>query len=129
MHELSVCLALMEQVDRIAREHHARRVDRIVLRVGPLSGVEVPLLERAWPLASVGTGAADAELVIEAAPVRVQCSQCGVESDAQPNRLLCAGCGDYRTRLVSGDEMLLENLELAQIEKQPEQQSCIQRYR
>lgn len=125
MHEFSVCIALMEQVERIAREHRARRVDRIVLQLGPLSGVEAPLLEHAWPLAAAGTIAADAELVIDAAPVRVKCTRCGIESEAPPNRLLCAGCGDYRTRLVSGDEMLLAKLELSQIETQQVQQSCV----
>ena len=118
MHELSVCNALMEQVERIARENRAARVERIVLQVGPLSGVEAPLLQHAWPLASCGTVADGAALVIETAPVRVECSQCGAVSDAQPNRLLCADCGDYRTRLVSGDEMLLASLELSQLEAQ-----------
>jgi len=56
MHELSICLALMQQVERIAREHEAASVDRIVLQVGPLSGVEAPLLERAWPRARMATG-------------------------------------------------------------------------
>lgn len=125
MHEYSVCLALLEQVERIARDHQARRVERIVLQMGPLSGVEAPLLERAWPLAAAGSIAVDAELVIETAPVRVRCTQCGAESDAQANRLLCGSCGDYRTRLISGDEMLLANLELAQIEQREETQSCV----
>lgn len=125
MHEYSVCMALLAQVERIAREQQAHRVERIVLQLGPLSGVEAPLLERAWPLAAAGSIAADAELVIDTAPVRVQCTQCGAESEAQPNRLLCASCGDYRTRLVSGDEMLLANLELSQIERQDVQPSCV----
>jgi hydrogenase nickel incorporation protein HypA/HybF len=42
----------------------------------------------------------------------VHCKDCGAESDAAPNRLLCAACGGWRTRLISGDEMLLANLEL-----------------
>jgi len=125
MHEYSVCMALLEQVERIAREQQAHRVERIVLQLGPLSGVEAPLLERAWPLAAAGSIAADAELVIDTAPVRVHCTQCGAESEAQPNRLLCASCGDYRTRLISGDEMLLANLELAQIDRQPVESSCV----
>ena len=44
MHELSVCLALMSQVERVATEHQARRVEKIVLQIGPLSGVEPALL-------------------------------------------------------------------------------------
>ena len=113
MHELSVCLALMQQVERIAREHEAESVERIVLQVGPLSGVEALLLERAWPLASTGTLAQQAQLVIETAPVRVHCTQCDTVSNVLPNRLLCSACGDFRTRLISGDEMLLVNLELS----------------
>jgi len=113
MHELSICLALMQQVERIAREHEAASVERIVLQVGPLSGVEAPLLERAWPLASSGTLAQQAQLVIETAPVRVRCTQCDAVSNVRPNRLLCSACGDFRTRLISGDEMLLVNLDLS----------------
>jgi len=116
MHEFSVCAALMQQVERVAQEHGADRVERIVLRLGPLSGIEAPLLERAWPLVASGTLAEAAELVIEPAPVKVECTQCGRVSEVPPNRLLCAGCGDYRTRLVSGDEMLLATLELSQAE-------------
>jgi hydrogenase nickel incorporation protein HypA/HybF len=112
MHELSVCLALMQQVERVCREHSARRVEMIRLQVGPLSGVEPPLLERAFPLASAGTVAEGAVLKIESCPVRVICSQCAAETEVPPNRLLCGECGDYRTRLVSGDEMLLASLEL-----------------
>lgn len=113
MHELSVCNALIEQVERIAREHGARSVTRIRLRVGPLSGIETPLLERAWPLASAGTVAADAELTIDNADIVVRCTRCGEETLAVVNRLLCGACGDFRTRLVSGEDLLLERLELA----------------
>jgi hydrogenase nickel incorporation protein HypA/HybF len=96
-----------------------------VLQLGPLSGVEVPLLEHAWPLAAAGTLAAAAELVIETTPVTIKCTECGALSEVVPNRLLCASCGDFRTRLVSGDEMLLANLELSQLNKQPVQPLCV----
>jgi hydrogenase nickel incorporation protein HypA/HybF len=112
MHELSICQALLDQVERIAVEHGASAVERILLRVGPLSGVEGALLRHAYPLAAAGTIAESADLVIEAAPVRVACGDCGAETDATPNRLLCGDCGSYKTRLVSGDELLLANLEL-----------------
>jgi hydrogenase nickel incorporation protein HypA/HybF len=119
MHELSICQALLDQVERIAQEHGASRVERILLKVGPLSGVEPALLQHAYPLAAAGTIAEDATLVIEPAPVRVRCNDCGAESDAAPNRLLCGVCGGWRTRLISGDEMLLANLELSIPDAQP----------
>ena len=112
MHELSICQALLDQVEQIARDHGATRVERILLKVGPLSGVEPALLQHAYPLAAAGTIAESADLVIEEAEVRVLCQDCGIESPATANRLLCGACGGFRTRLVSGDEMLLARLEM-----------------
>ena len=112
MHELAVCQGLLRQVETIAREHGAGRVTRIVVRIGPLSGVEPDLLAGAFPLAAADTRATTAELVIERLPVRVLCNTCGAESEATPNRLLCGVCGDWHTRLVGGDEMLLASVEL-----------------
>ena len=102
----------MGQVEQIARREDADRITRILLSIGPLSGVEPTLLRDAFPIAAAGTVAAGAELVIEEQTVTVKCLSCGTESDARPNRLLCAECGDYRTRLLSGDELMLMSVEL-----------------
>ena len=103
---------MIGQVERIALEHNARAVDKIVVRIGPLSGVEIPLLHQAYVLARAGTLAENAELVTEPQLIRVACETCGAESTAKINRLLCGVCRDYRTRLVSGDEMILASVEL-----------------
>ncbi len=113
MHELSVCQALVRQLERVSAENGGGRIERAVLRIGPLSGIEIPLLEQAFPLAARGTVADAAALDIRPAPVRIACSDCSAETEARPNRLLCGQCGSYRCRLVSGDEMLLETVELA----------------
>ncbi len=112
MHELSVCQALVRQLRDIAREQHAVRITRVIVQIGPLSGVEPELLRHAYPIASAGSPAADAALVLEPLPIRVHCENCGADSDASANRLLCGVCGDYRTRLISGDELLLASVEL-----------------
>ena len=112
VHELAVCQGMLRQVMDIARQEQARTVTRILVRIGPLSGVEPQLLAQAFPIASAGTPAADAALELESQPVRVRCEQCGAESEVSPNRLLCGACGDYHTRLLSGDELLLVSVEL-----------------
>lgn len=112
MHELAICQSLMEQVESIANERDAKCVTSITIGIGPLSGVEFQLLKNAYPIASAGTVAEDAELIIEHLPIRVRCNQCGTESDALPNKLTCKQCGDWRTTLISGDEMMLMSLEL-----------------
>lgn len=112
MHELSVCLALLQQLESIAAERNAVAVEKIYLQVGPLSGIEPALLENAYPMAAAGTVAEGAELVIEACDIVVSCTQCGAESPATANRLLCSSCGDFRTKVISGDEMILQRMEM-----------------
>jgi hydrogenase nickel incorporation protein HypA/HybF len=111
MHELSVCQALVEQAERIARERQSR-VIRLMLKIGPLSGVESELLRRAFPLASAGTCCEGAALEFLAAPVTVYCPDCMTTSEVAANKLLCPECGNWRTSLASGDEMVLQTVEL-----------------
>jgi hydrogenase nickel incorporation protein HypA/HybF len=112
MHELAVCQALIEQVERVARDHEARRVISVVVAVGPLSGVEPKLLEHAYPLAAAGTVAEFASLTVEVEPVRVRCRTCQAETDALPNRLICGACGDWQVDVTSGEQMLLKRVEI-----------------
>jgi len=112
MHELSICQALIIQVERIAKERNATRVNKIMVKIGPLSGVEVQLLARAYHLVTAGGIAEHAELVVEELPVRIRCEDCGTESDVQANKLICGVCGNWRTQLLSGDEILLASIDI-----------------
>ncbi len=112
MHELSICQSIVRQLEQLAQDNHARSISRVIVDIGPLSGVEAPLLERAFPLASSGTMAEHAELVTRILPIRVRCNICGNENEAPANKLLCSACNSWQTRLISGDEMLLRSVEL-----------------
>lgn len=112
MHELSVAQALVDQVENIVREQHAKSATLIRVRIGALSGVVAELLATAFSLAAAGSVAEAAKLEIVAAPIRVLCLSCGAESDATANRLLCGICGDWHTQVISGDELILESVEL-----------------
>lgn len=119
MHELSICQALISKVEDIARARSGQ-VRRVRVGIGPLSGVEPQLLADAYPLACAGTCAKGSELVIEQMTIRVRCRSCGAESEAAPNRLICGACGDWHTDLLSGDELLLLQIELETQEDQVE---------
>jgi hydrogenase nickel incorporation protein HypA/HybF len=112
VHELSICQALLSQVTAIARGQGADAVERIVLEVGPLSGVDAGLLARAFEVARIGGCAAGAALSIDTPQVTVSCLTCGAQSQPAPNRLLCNACGGYRTRIIAGDELNLRRVEL-----------------
>lgn len=112
VHELSVCQALIAEVERIATSHGALKVQLVKLRVGPLSGVEMQLLEHAYPFASTGTVADGSTLEIERGSLKVQCGACGLETEAEPNLLSCGACGSCLTTVVCGEELTLMRVEL-----------------
>jgi hydrogenase nickel incorporation protein HypA/HybF len=118
MHELSVAQALVEQIEAIVREQHAASATALRVKIGPLSGVVPELLASAFTLAAAGSLAEQAAMELVDAPVRVRCQTCGAESEAAMNRLLCGACGDWHTQLLSGDELILESVELQMPEMQ-----------
>jgi len=112
VHELAVAQALVEQVDAVIDLHGATQASLIRVRIGPLAGVVPDLLATAFPLAAAGSRMEHAELEFTHAPIRVHCLTCGAETEAAMNRLICSACGDWHTQIVSGDELLLESVEL-----------------
>lgn len=112
MHELAVAQALVEQVEAVIHQNHAQRATLIRVRIGPLAGVVPDLLATAFPLAAAGSRLEHAELEFAHAPIRVRCQTCGLDTEAAMNHLLCGACGDWHTRIISGDELLLESVEL-----------------
>lgn len=119
MHELAICQSLVGQACEIARQRNALVV-RLQVTIGPLSGVEPDLLQRAFPLAAAGSPAEGAELDIRLSSVEVNCDKCDRVSQVEVNKLVCPLCGNWRTSLASGDEMLLERVELEALARESE---------
>jgi hydrogenase nickel incorporation protein HypA/HybF len=112
VHELAVAQALVEQVDAVINQHNATSASLIRVRIGPLAGVVPELLGSAFPLAAAGSRMERAVLDLVAAPIKVRCQTCGAETEAAMNRLICGACGDWHTKVISGDELMLESVEL-----------------
>jgi hydrogenase nickel incorporation protein HypA/HybF len=112
VHELSVCQALLGQVAEIAERRGASAVERITIEVGLLSGIEPGLLASAFAILRAGGCASQAQLSIESKGVSISCLDCGARTPVEPNRLVCAACGGFRTRIIAGDELRLRSLEL-----------------
>ncbi len=110
MHEYSVASSLLRMAEAHAREHEARRVVRLGLRIGEQAGIEVELLETAWSLVCAGSLCEGASLEIRRVPLRWECPRCGGEIDSAQG-LVCSPCG-RPGRLSQGAELLLERIEM-----------------
>jgi len=109
MHELSIAQAVVTIASRHA---DGRRVRRVELTVGHLRQVVPAALEFAFTLLTDGTELEGAELVIEEVPVTGRCRACGAETTMSDFPLCCAACGGLDVELVSGEELLVDALEL-----------------
>ena len=117
MHELAVAQGLVMEAERVAAAHRAALVERIVVRVGALSGVEPELLERAFQIARAGTCARQSTLEFEGGDVEITCRSCGSHSvGVAPNRLICGTCGGWQVDVTAGEDLLLVRLELSELD-------------
>ena len=109
MHELSIADAIVSIAADNAR---GRRVALVEVKIGRLRQVVPSALELAFELVAEGTPVEDAELKIEEVPVHVVCRGCGAESRVAVFPFACASCGGLDVEVESGDELLVDALEL-----------------
>lgn len=112
MHEWSLMLALREQVLERARIAGAKRVERIVLRVGSLAGVDGQALQLVHQAAMAGSLAAASTLEIERVQAQAYCNACQAPFAAQHGWCPCPGCGVISSTLLCGRELDLIAVDL-----------------
>lgn len=115
MHELGMCEAIVDAVERRAR---GRPVRRLRLQVGTMHRVVPDAFDQAFAMASAGGVARDAEVDLVFLPVRTACKSCGTETESNDFIPLCPGCGSADVEIVQGQELLLESLEYAAEDKE-----------
>ena len=110
MHELSIARTLVH----LANEHRPAgcALEQIRVQVGPLQAIDVEAMQFAWQAASQDTNLAHATLELILLPWRLQCPDCGRQWEAESWDTPCQ-CGSERNRIVGGDELLLDSLEVA----------------
>ncbi len=114
MHEASLVRSLLSQVAVLLEQHSGEAVERIRVEMGPLSGVERPLVEIAFADQVDETPCRGAQLQIEEVPLSAVCRDCGNEFDIERFRFLCPSCESTQVRVVSGDEFRLLDIEIRQ---------------
>lgn len=114
MHEVGIMESAMTLVLNHAAENRARKVHRVVLRIGALAGVEVECLRFAFDVVSRGTLAEDADFEIEIVPVAVFCQGCQDEFiQAEATYIfICPTCGDLCGEIRRGRELELSRIEM-----------------
>ncbi|MBX5458303.1 MAG: hydrogenase maturation nickel metallochaperone HypA [Thermogemmatispora sp.] len=113
MHELALAQSIIEVVETRAEECGVRQVRAVHLRVGEASGVLVEALQAAFTmLASLSPVLAEARLAIEVTPHRAWCEPCASSFAVEDFIARCPACGTWSTRILSGTELQILDMEV-----------------
>ena len=111
MHELSVAESMVTVALENAAANHAKRIVRIGLVVGNMSGVSLDALRFAFDAVKADTIADGAELVIEETAAEAHCGACGTSFQAGQYDFRCPSCGAPVVP-TGGDELYVKELEI-----------------
>jgi hydrogenase nickel incorporation protein HypA/HybF len=112
MHELGVTQNILEIALEHAQKAKARKIRRIHLVIGGLSGIVDESVQFYFDFVSKGTLAEGAELTFEKKPTILRCRSCGREFSFERNTWICPACQAPGPEIVSGREFFMESIEV-----------------
>ena len=108
MHELGITRNIVAIVAEAAK---GRRVTRVTLEVGKLSGVMADAIAFCFEVVAQGTPLEGASLEILEIEGRARCEACGLEFDADTLFAPCP-CGSHRLKRIHGEELIVKSMEM-----------------
>jgi len=112
LHELSITQSILSIVLDKAGEAEARRVSRINIVTGELSGIVDDCVEFYFDFLSKDTIAAGASLSFRHPPTRLRCRRCSRVFEPEDLNWICPDCGEQAVEIISGRECYLESIEV-----------------
>lgn len=108
MHELGITRNIVAIVSDAAK---GRKVLRVTLEIGELSGVMSEAIEFCFETVAKGTALEDATLEIRRIAGRARCDACGSEFDQAILYAPCL-CGSRRSTRLQGEELRIRSMEV-----------------
>lgn len=112
MHEISLCLSMVELIEQQAKAHGARRVTKVWLEVGALACVEEQALRFSYASAVKETVAEGSELQLSFVPAQAWCWDCCSSVLITQHASPCPRCGGFKLRIEEGDSLRIKQLEI-----------------
>jgi hydrogenase nickel insertion protein HypA len=112
MHEYSIVQALLNQCEDIAKENSASKIEKVVCKIGVMSGIEIHLLQIAFDTFKEGTICDGAEFIINSQKLKLECIDCGNIYEEDEIRYYCKKCNSLNVKVIDGEDMYLMSLEM-----------------
>lgn len=125
MHELSTAINIVNTITDVAKQNKATKIKKVELVVGEFSMLQHDQLLFSFEIASEGTLAQEAEVLIETQHGEITCQDCGYNGVAgQANKELdhfevdlmnifqCPKCKSNKTKISGGRDIYVKNIEI-----------------
>jgi hydrogenase nickel incorporation protein HypA/HybF len=112
MHEFSIVEAMVNQVLEKAKAMNAKKVTRVYLVVGELSGVLNEAVEQYFFFLTKETIAEGAEIFFMRPPTQVRCRNCSTVYSPVNLKLVCPNCKEMKIEIISGRELYIDSLDV-----------------
>jgi hydrogenase nickel incorporation protein HypA/HybF len=111
MHEIGIAADLSAIVIEAAGKENLTKVTKVSISFGQMIQIVPNIFEFAFREAVKESVASDADVDIEIIPVRMKCSDCGVEFTVNENNFSCNNCGSADLDIINGKELFIKSIE------------------
>lgn len=112
MHELTVTKSILSIVLEKAWAAKARKVTKVDLLVGRLTGYVPECIQLQFDILSHNTEAAGASLIFHQPPAKLHCRKCNRDYTSESLDLTCPECRTLEIDILSGSELYVESMEV-----------------
>ena len=112
MHELAITQDMLDLVLEQAKGAGAKKVGKINLVIGEMTGVVEQCVQFYFDFIGKGTIAEGATLSFTKVPTAARCRDCGERFEVREFSWACPHCGSDNVELTAGKELFVESIEV-----------------
>ena len=112
MHEFAITQNILNIVLDKAEASRAKKVTRVNLVVGDLSGVERDCVQFYFDFLKKDNVAESATLDFKLVPAQLRCRDCLAEFSPQDSYWICPSCQGYNVEIIAGRECYVESIDI-----------------
>jgi hydrogenase nickel incorporation protein HypA/HybF len=121
MHEFSFAYDIFKVAEATALKYNAKKITEVYLEIGELTLIVPELLKKSFEMATSGSIAEGAELIIELTPGKIKCRNCNKISTVTLSEesyltglqlFQCQHCKSKDTEIVEGKKANVKNIKI-----------------
>ncbi|RZN12657.1 hydrogenase maturation nickel metallochaperone HypA [Bradyrhizobium genosp. SA-3] len=112
MHEMAICLGIIQIVEEEVRHRSFSRVRSVCLELGALSHAAPEAIRFCFAVVATRTVAEGAVLNIVELPGVAWCMSCSKSVEIARRGERCPCCGSYQLQVTAGEQMRVKELEI-----------------